>query len=482
MKKRLLSILGTIALLLSTNVLVSCSDNEPNDKPAVTEIIDASVMAYADTELISVPVKTTGNWTATLPDDCEWAMIISQSGKGDGTIRIGLDTNFGGAQRNTTLTLSAGNETYDVILTQSGELQGMVGENATDTQTLITRQLGYGYNALEQENNPKTSPKYGVNCVFNTGVLEKLMDSNPSLYRSLIMNTPRTNIDYQAAQMDTLLNKTDELSVKLSINVSYGMFSFGLSGAYSGKEDFNSNKLIMGYAAEYPVMDASIAYSDAMALYEDYSDEDDRDPQDLRAGIYAPGFLSKTRKLKKAIESKKQAQINNAVASIIQGYGTGVVVNSTLGGSVVMEMALDTIWMKEHLSVDSAKVTTKISIGLFKLDANISVDYVNEAITILKNTRYRVDIKGGSLEKSAALSTAFTTAQDGPALRNSLQTWINTLKDDSSGIIGKNCDLIGIEVTPIWMLFDDYDCQKAIYDYCAKLYPKSAFVREFKIE
>ncbi len=474
--------------------LSSCSDDDISSiQPVNGEVVTNGVSAYAESAVVQIPIQANKAWTASVDEDCDWLTVVNEGGNGAGVLSVVLDDNIGGNMRTTIISVKSGDETSEVKVSQYGEVEGFVADNgnADYIQTAATKKLGVGCNFIEFYDNPSVGLSYKRNSAFNIAALKKLNDSENIDYYGLVSTTPRSKLEFQEAKMDSVLDKTDSLSVKFSLSISYGKFSFGIGGEYHGNEDVKSHSLRLGYGADYPTLDAGIAYEDALTHYYNYLDEqssstksgsrdnDDEDIDEYRKSIMTTGLAKIVKNLQQAVADKNKTNIKGNIKKLISNYGTGIVVGSTLGGNIVLDLSVDSAYIESTMSIDSAYVTIGFETGLFKLDANVSVDYLNSSIELLQNSCYQLDVSGGDMTKAAAVIEAMSN----PTYNNTIPTLINewaqtiTNGDDATTC---NADLLDVEIVPIWEMVDDFESQEAIISYLKELYPNSKFIQKYE--
>ena len=104
---------------------VSCKPTEPDDsnKPPVVVVVDtlgvsiSSISFKSSQDASLLVVRTKDNWTAT--ENVDWISLSATSGKGDTGFIIGATQNTS-TLRETDLTITAGNQTKTIKITQSG--------------------------------------------------------------------------------------------------------------------------------------------------------------------------------------------------------------------------------------------------------------------------------------------------------------------------------------------------------------------------
>lgn len=468
--------------------LAACSDDDtPAGQPIDKDIIENGISVYAQSDIVEIPVEATGAWSASVPADCDWVTVLSDSGTGHGVMTMVLDDNIGGGLRSTVVTLNANGTTSEFKLSQYGDLDGTVADNGDDDyiRTAATKKLGVGCNLIEYYdsqygNNKPVGLNYTRNSVFNLASLEKLKDTGELEYAGIVSAVPREALNFQAANMDSIIDKRDSLGVAFQLNVSYAKFHFGISGAYHGNEDLKDHTMKLAYSAEYPTLDAGISYMDALAHYSECISDDKAPKNDYRRTILTTGMAGVRKNIEAAVKSGNSSRANSYIRQLVNNYGTGVVVGSTLGGRITMDLDMDSLYIKEVMGVDTATVKVGFELGLFKLDAKVEVSYLNSSISVLQNSRYKLEVAGGDMTKAGEVLTALSNADySDTGLPDRIKDWAYSIRNDVD-YTKCNADLLQVDIIPIWEIFDDFDCQDAVINYLKGIYPNSTFIRKYE--
>lgn len=487
MKKSIIKTCLATAGILFMSCLAACSDDDtPAGQPIDKNIIENGLSVYAQSNIVEIPVEAAGAWSVSVPDTCDWLTVLNDSGNGRDVMTIVLDDNIGGEMRTVTATLNAGGATTEFRISQYGELDGIVADNGDNDyiQTAATKKLGVGCNLIEYYDSQykKGTPvglNYSRNSVFNLASLEKLLDSGEDDYANIVSAVPRANLNFEAANMDSIIDKRDSLGVAFQLNVSYAKFHFGISGAYHGNEDLKDHTMKLAYSAEYPTLDAGISYMDALTHYSNYMAEENAPKNDFRKTILTTGMAGLRKNIETAVKSNNTAVANRYIRQLVNNYGTGVVVGSTLGGRITMDLDMDSLYIKEVMRVDTATVKVGFELGLFKLDADVEVSYLNSSISVLQNSRYKLEVAGGDMTKAGEVLTALSNADySDTGLPDRIKDWAYSIRNDVD-YTKCNADLLQVDIIPIWEIFDDFECQDAVITYLEGIYPNSTFIKRY---
>ncbi|MDE6577979.1 MAG: hypothetical protein K2J82_08075 [Muribaculaceae bacterium] len=469
-----------LALLFIILNVTSCKSDDPIsiDDPIVTaEGIHISVLDGA----CSFNVKVEGKWEAMLSESCDWATILNPEGVGNGTVEIIYDTNNTGIERHATITVKSGKDNVAVELYQAASIDGSAPDNDVEFIKLAgTKYIGYGCNLLEFFEDAKNNPLTYTSCnVVNTTAISRLMENDDfGEYATLANTTEITNTDYESVRIDTIVDKKDNLSVSLDIQIAYGLMKFGLSGAYHGGETLSSQVLQIKTGANYPTLEASVNYADILAAYDEWVEEGSP-KKDYRMNLLTKGFAGIREQLRKACNEEKASseELNGIVGRIIRDYGTGIVTRSKLGGMIALQLEVDSAYIKEVLSLDSAKITADIKAGLFNFKGEAKATYTNNAINHFRNSRHKIKMLGGDAKMMKSIMSTFENSSFDMKLADTIEEWSNTIVNSNDR--NNTAELLEVEVKPIWVMFTDPKSVAAIKEYLKSKYPNSEFLKKY---
>lgn len=469
-----------LALLFIISVFSSCQTDDP------VSVIDPGVTANGIQVSVldgscSFNVKGEGKWEAALSDECDWATVLNPEGEGNGSVEIIYDTNNTGVERHATITLKSGKNQTEVALTQAASIDGGAPDNDAEFIKLAgTKYIGYGCNLLEFFDDAKNNPLSYTACnVVNTTAISRLMENDDfGEYATLANTTEITNTDYENVRIDTIVDKKDNLSISIDIQVAYGLMKFGLSGAYHGGETLGSDVLQIKTGANYPTLEASVNYADILATYDEWVEEGSP-KKDYRMSILTKGFAGIREQLRKACNEGKASteEVDGIVGRIIRDYGTGIITRSKLGGMIALQLEIDSVYIKEVLSLDSAKITADITAGLFNLKGEAKAAYTNSAINHFRNSRHKIKMLGGDAKMIKSIMSTFEKSSFDMKLAEDIVDWSNTIVNSNDR--QNTAELLEVEVKPIWVMFSDTKSVAAIKNYLKAKHPNSMFLTHY---
>lgn len=295
--------------------------------------------------------------------------------------------------------------------------------------------IGYSYNAITGDYCNLSD----VRCqLINRAVLDRLQPNYPDIF--------------------LLVDKMNEMSVKQSVSTSLTnyiqntnfkasadgqimiLFSGGIEQSCHIFEDGITDSYILH---QEQLIKRARYFLDAVAVAE--------------AAKTTPTIL--TASFRSAINELAQTSPDNweAIDKFINLYGTHVIINSTLGAK--MELNLQVEEKKFH-TIEEVNVLSNASIALlFKKYSESQA--TEEEYKKLKNSKCQIDVLGGDLSKldNVLHMTLFNNEDYSPAM---LDEWVASVNFDDEDINKSNVELIDMEVTPIWDLIPDPDVARRV--------------------
>lgn len=452
-----------------TIVGISCSDEDSSKEFGVDDSYVKNGVEIPQTgAMISIPVSGSSDWTASLPEDCEWAGLLVSKGKGGQKVVVLIDAQPEDIARSTNLTVTSGKEVITIPM-----IQKVGRRNAGDSQLAADKSLGRGL-ILDSAKVSKVIPGFTTTTsgVFNMIGIDSLAVQDKMHFGQVFSATKRAILRAEDAICDSIEKKKDSLCVKLTANISYGTFKLDIKGRIRAGEQRNTTGKIIRFAADYPVFEASVNYDDLVFAYRDWIDEGCPETTangqpDYRSAVLSVGFANKIKRFDELIQNnpnqsyKTNATIKRQCKAIIDAYSPLIITRIVLGGNYMLEADMDSIYTKEYFNIDSAKVSTTIQAGLFKLEAGVSVDYEKAMEEWLEHSVVDALVVGGNKTDYTALYGMLTSRDFTD--KTPLTTWANGLKLGSATEEG-NLELLTIDVVPIWVFLSD-EAQEVLVEY-----------------
>lgn len=467
--KFLRGLLGLCCFSMFLSV-TSCDDSDDMSLEVGKTELEKGISTDLDGGYYKISVKAKGDWKASLPESCDWAVVMNENGTDNGEVEVYIESNYTGDNRNTQLTVSNGEQEYKVNLKQDNTLGGMpVNNDETDCYFInvaSSKGLGMGYDL------DKFKAK---SAVVNLKAIQKLMEEDDVTYYGMYVSNPRSELVAKDVNIDSIETKKDSLGVRLSLTVAYGTFKLGIEGGYHGTEDRITNAKRFRTAANYPTLETMIDYSSVVA---NYYDAIAKEATDYRKSLLTPGFVRKSKAITDALGSSTVANYNEnsklvaAVKNLIDTYGPAVTVGSEMGGMFALEFEYDSIYTKEEMGLDSAKLKLAVGVGLFSLDADVAASYIKTASDVLQKSVCSCLIKGGAQEGQSAIYKTFKD-QAYTSLNDAVAGWVKglTTNDNKST---NNAEVIEVQYEPIWTFLEG-EVADIVRDYVTKRYPNAKF-------
>lgn len=476
---------STLLCCMAAFVAISCQDDEASTKFSVEENYVKNGIEVPQTgAMVSIPVNCKGSWTASLPEDCDWAGLLVSQGKGDQKVVVLVDVQPEDIVRSTNLTLKSGDEVITIPLRQK------VGrQNAGQSQFAAEKSLGSGL-VLDSTKVSKGVAGFTTTAaaVFNMIGIDSLAAQDKLHYAQVFKATKRAVLKAEDAVFDSIEEKKDSLCVKLTCNISYGSFKLDIYGKIRAGEERNTTGKIVRFAADYPVFEASVNYDDLVFAYRDWLDEGCPETTangqpDYRSAVLSVGFANKIKRFDELIKNnpdqsyKTNATIRRQCKAIVDAHSPLIITRIVLGGNYSLEADMDSVYTKEYFNIDSASVATTIKAGLFTLEAGVSAEYQKIMEEWLKHSSVSGLVVGGEKGKYSSLYGMLTSRDF--TNKTPLTEWANSLKLGSDTEEG-NLELLTIDAVPVWLFFSD-EAQEVLLEYIGdqEVFRKSEYLAPY---
>lgn len=454
-----------MAIAIASLSFVSCSDKDGEAILTVDPSFSNGLVVARTGGFYKIPITADQAWTARLGDGCNWAKLLDTNGMGSDTITICIDANYHETGRKSNVLITSGDKVIAVPISQRTP-----DENAgSDYYDLCTNKgLGFGFDISKSKFRNKAVSVFNleaINLLINESTINKLR------FRNMFVTDEINDFDAKDIHVDSIEKKKDSLHVALSFNINYGLFHLGVSGGYNGGEDRRTDSKRYKVNQTLPKLIATVNYKMILNEYRNwirdgrkFTKTEGGEDYDYRAFLLSSTVTRQLDSLETSIDS---THIRHAAEGLYNDLGPALIVGSTLGGSLALDLYVDTVYFKEYMHLDSAKVTAAFKSGLFSFDAKVNVSYVKDAVEMLKHSNCTADIKGGDGAVSSKIFYAFRDSSY-TQLDSLFQKWANSvvLSKESN----KNtASLIDVDLVPIWVLVDEYN-------------PARAYMRKYVLE
>lgn len=426
--------LATILLIVCGCCLSSCSDSDDTtsiivnngDKEACINRLGGN---------IDIPIKSNGNWKASLEDvqgKLKWVGIKGAvEGKGSGSISLSVDYLNPKKQiqeRTANLVLECDGKKEIVKLRQYiGLKEGESAENDNAqpfTDLWFNKGVGSGYNILTGEQ---------TETIFNVEELKKYLAQN---------QTAKDQI--KVALSDTLDEDTASLKVDCKLSVKYGTFKLNLNVNYDNKGYQLSN--VKTYNSEQSVTFLSSNFKGMSTLRHNL----EKKVSGLEDQVEV-GFLDVYDLIVDSYKTGNKEEFKENVEYLYETIGPVVITGADLGGSIFFSMRYDSLAMEENFKVHG-DLDAKLMLAGVTIQGGVAVDYAKKGMQIWNASQHFITASGGNSATLASLTKLMTEKE--PNL-NSIQAaadkWINSITSASDQT--DNTSLINIRYQGIWNLF-----------------------------
>lgn len=156
-----------------------------------------------------------------------------------------------------------------------------------------------------------------------------------------------------------------------------------------------------------------------------------------------------------ALEKIKATDIENTavVDSFINIFGTHVVVDATIGGKLQLDIVTE---RKNVQTFANEKTVTEQSLDVFfkKMESSLTETEQKFVKQLLAKAQLYITITGGDLSTFKTLVTN-PSPDNALASEKNLTQWVKSIKLDEDKIWDNKCELVDMEVAPIWEFIPD---------------------------
>ena len=461
-----------MAMAIAAVTFTACSDDKTDDANLVIGEDGAKEVTINRLGgVIDVPITCNGTWTASLPEDCDWAGVSDANGRGNKQLEINVDylnPSVVDADRSAILTVTAGDKKQTIKIRQYVGLED--GENAAYLDATgfndlyTTRGLGLGFNIMPTENNIVVTK----NQIISKQTLDKLAKEDDE-FKDIITETTDPSEIGKAGPTEVGHFDSQHLDVNATIQVTYGLFKLGINGHY--KMGQTNDKQNYQFYAGYTVPRVKAILN--TATLEEIAD----DKTYLDAG-FTRGFKGTRKKIIAQFETDaktanyasdrlklaagdaatwaKYADLESELRALDTKFGPLYVASATIGGDLTMEITCDTTAVTDSI-IAGGEVTASFTTGLLTLSGDVKVNYSKIATDVLKKGVYAFTVRGGSTAAQKGLNDALgmDKAKINTAnIQAKISEWVNSIPNDLTGEEAyRNLSAYEQGLAPTWGLF-----------------------------
>jgi len=448
---------------------------------------------------IEIPVTATGEWTASLPEDCKWAKVINDEDSGTGAVTVFTDylNPENTEDRRTELTVTAGKTKKSIRIRQYLGMHDGENDAATVSDDAWGNTLlGMGVNIVNTGKGE--AGMYKGNWVTSPENAKMIAQNSARYNRVFVSSTSSEDIGKEGVAKE-LHSKQDTLGIRASVSVTYGLFSLKIEGEYGSNETEVNNKV--SYSTEYqaPRAKAWLGARDLASLanmtvskraYED--EEEYKQMRNLKNSALTGGFdgdrceiMDKFDELYGDLEDdfpeadstwKIPTKLNKLLKSLDANYGPVYISSVLMGGSTFLNIEYDSIFVTDTLNI-SGSIKVDITSGLLNVKAGVDAGYGKTSKTIMEHSKSTFTVRGGEGSKRSAVMNALTLKDtnvgpdvtkdiDVAKVHAALAEWSASVPDgEPTQSNSKYFAAITYGYSPVWAFFGEY----------------ASFVREFFI-
>ena len=469
-------------VLLATVGFTACSEKDNVVESAFmvdNEIVANGINTDVRGGYYYVTVTGNGAWTATLSEDEDWLYVSESTGQGNGKVEVFIEANYTGFDRNTTLTITCNDNVVPITITQSAGIDGPMGYSTNYFYAIMKKGLGKGYN-ITRENDDIT--KNFMSTLVNTNPLKNIAETADD---DLYTEQERNKTDMEVHIKDSLQQKKDTLGIKAYMSIDYNRIKFNIGAKFSMHENLNVTDRNSEIHASFPLwqgdlnINAICSYQYNSGNFKSYNARTHL--PEYNTNYLNSGFLNARDTLVSYCSINNISEYNSSDAklkllcsNIVQRYGHGVIVGSTLGGSIDIVYNYSSVECEEALQVDSAHVSFAIDQTIpgqgLKISINAEATYQKKSWDYFRTMDLDYTIYGGDTKDHIAIQNILAdSTKTKDDLDKELTNWLNSLYistyDEDKDNQTTNAEVISLSISPIWSCIDDDNAANVLKGY-----------------
>lgn len=441
---------------------------------------------------IEIPVTATGEWTASLPEDCTWAKVINDEDSGTGAVTIFTDylNPENGEDRRADLTVTSGKTTKSIRIRQYLGKHDGENDNATVSEDAWGNTvLGMGVNIVNTGNGE--DGMFKGNWVTSSANAKQIAQQSNRYNRVFVSTTSAADIGSEGVAKE-LHSKMDTLGIHASVSVTYGLFTLKIEGDYESNETEVQNKV--SYSTEYqaPRAKAWLGARDLAALANStvsrriYEDEEEyKQMRNLKNMALTGGFDEDRAAIMDKFDEifakyddeadipeadstwKIPSRLNSMLKSLDTNYGPVYISSILMGGSTFLNIEYDSIFVTDTLHIDGS-IKVDITSGLLNVKAGVEAGYLKTSKNIMEHSKSTFMVRGGSTDKRSAVMNALTLKEtqvdkevtkdlDIERVHQALAEWSASVPNGEPKESNKDLfAAISYGYSPVWAFFGEY--------------------------
>lgn len=467
-------------------ILSGCSDDVVENVLSLPDGTPAELTLNCANTVQSLPIQANGEWNATvvyeevsnLEDEDQWVGLLTQSGKGSGTLDFVVDANNSQAFRNAKIVLTSGDKSLEYRIGQQPVGYGEDNDNIDMSMFGSQVPLGFGIRMLKSNGNSRVS-NILMEQVMSLNNLSADIPSVKSLIEEFQLSPANyVSIDSTVEAGSTLIDKESvekssrDILANLKVNVAYGMFKLNLNGNFrmfgaSSDTIYNFSAMTAPVKAMF-MLRQGVIDSDLASLDASPNDDATLASDKLRARklIFSKKFITLHDAIEKCVADgeKYTAGTNNTLfkkmKALDTSFGPAYIATAEVGGSAELNYLFS-----KNAAVDTLKIHGDLTFGLnslLSLDISASADYNNYMKSHLKECTFEYRIKGGDAKTAYGFGSVLADLMKGndqidiATVQDKLSQWAQTLS-----LANSTC--VSYKPEPIWNLFSDEAAEELMH-------------------
>lgn len=440
---------------------------------------------------LEIPVSATGDWTASLPEDCSWAKVINDENSGTGAVTVFTDylNPENGEDRRTELTVTNGKASKSIRIRQYlGKHDGENDDATVSEDAWGNTVLGMGVNIINTGKGE--DGMFKGNWVTSPSNAKKIAQESERYNRVFVSTTSASDIGTEGVAKE-LHSKQDTLGIRASVSVTYGLFSLKIEGEYKSNETEVNNKV--SYSTEYQAPRAKAwlgardlaALANASVTRRIYEEEDEyQQMKRLKNMALTGGFDSDRAKIMDIFDEifdnydednlpdadsswKIPSKLNSKLKALDANYGPVYISSVLMGGSTFLNIEYDSVFVCDTLNI-SGSIKVDITSGLLNVKAGVDAGYSKTSKDIMEHSKSTFAVRGGDGVKRGAVMNSLTLTDtqvdkevtkdiDIAAVHKALSEWAASVPNGEPKESNKDLyAAISFGYSPIWAFFGEY--------------------------
>lgn len=414
-----------------------CDDKEEVGPklPLNTELIFSSSVDIYDVNLGQFK-----NWK--IESYPEWATPMQKSGTIETEISIFVEANFSEEERKGEMIVVADKKEIVYSLLQRSTLTDDSNASIVKDRLLSrTYGVGMGIDVFKVPRGAKYS--FANNTIVNSAnIVDELSKIGEFGEADAYLAEDHYYSHTEAFSGTSITSLSTQLSVNAGIEAEICGFSGSLSGKFTNDESSSTNT---AYAIREIKHIVGSRYLRPGALRNLIANNKTR--------AFSSGFNNAVK------EIKDNPQDKDAIYTLLDRYGTHLIVHGSVGGE--LELAME---MTSTETISEMDINAVLNASCAVVNADGSFDMSDHEKKLLSNTRISLKTYGGNNAYILAPGATFEEAMKYVLEQQKIEEWVTTIKEKTS------LALVDVQLYPIYDLMPDSATRAAVREYMINEY------------